>query len=376
MSLDVTGWNSWETGPLRAGPMLGEVGETDAFVWIQGKGPSPLTLTVTNRNGFHLSVVQQPEEANAWCITLHVTGLTAGTVYDYFISSTPPVKTPVYKLRAGLARSARRTRIAFGSCFFQCWEATKIFESIDADRPDLFIMAGDNCYFLDEAAKANQQEQRKDIPALGSGTDWQDERTMMLAHLRHRNSNSLRTLLPHVPVLGIWDDHDFGPNDSDTEWGNRHDCDPQRDNKSVSLSAFKRMWAQRTYGTTGLDGVFSTVRCGPVEVFLTDGRFDRFDYRPGDSHKDSHILGDAQLSWLKAQLLGSTAPVKLIVSGSVVLPQFVKTMESKTGRVGNAMDRKSSHSCYRTLRRTALPVCSLPAAICISAISCTARERS
>src|SRR5262249_29840590 len=71
--------------------------------------------------------------------------------------------------------------------------------------------------------------------------------------------------------------------------------------------------AQRGYGAPGVTGTFSAVRWGPVEIFLTDDRW----YR-----REKHqILGDAQLAWLCERLAASEAPVKLVVSGSQVLPQ-------------------------------------------------------
>ena len=82
------------------------------------------------------------------------------------------------------------------------------------------------------------------------------------------------------------------------------------------------MWAQRSFGTPAAPGVYSKVRCGAVDIFLTDGRYSRQTL--------NHILGQQQLDWLKVQLSASTAPVKLIVSGSAVLPQFVKTIEDQS----------------------------------------------
>jgi len=56
MAIDknLTGWNSLSSGPLRSGPMLGEVGENDAYVWAQANGtpsnPPQRSATWTRRN--------------------------------------------------------------------------------------------------------------------------------------------------------------------------------------------------------------------------------------------------------------------------------------------------------------------------------------
>src|SRR6185436_11266355 len=111
--------------------------------------------------------------------------------------------------------------------------------------------------------------------------EWLDEAAMMAAQLRNRNHDALRRLARSTPVLGIWDDHDFGPNDSDG----------RIPTKDTALSVFRRIWGQLTYGTDEVAGVGSTVRLGPVEIFLLDGRYHRAEQQ--------RILGDAQLAWLE-----------------------------------------------------------------------------
>jgi len=126
---------------------------------------------------------------------------------------------------------------------------------------------------------------------------------MMGAQLRNRNHESLRRLAEVTPVLGIWDDHDFGPNDSDGRF----------ENKPTSIAVFRRVWAQRDYGTEDVIGIFSTVRLGPVEIFLLDGRYDRIE--------GVQVLGQPQRDGLFERLKASDAPVKLLVSGSQMLPE-------------------------------------------------------
>ncbi|HEU5153863.1 MAG TPA: hemopexin repeat-containing protein, partial [Gemmatimonadales bacterium] len=304
MSLNetLTGWNSWKTGPLRSGPMVGEVHETEASIWAQAGSLSPLSLTVKGPNNFTTTFVKTPLASDGLCVLFHVTGLTSGVQYTYTVTNGSST-TPAYKLTAGLPATARKIRVAFGSCFHDYWKSPAdqpIFSSIAAENVDLFVMAGDNCYM---------KGQPSDPPMLpASGTDYQDETAMMLCHLRHRNSDALRTVIPNVSTVGLWDDHDFGTDNASSTFPN----------KASSRSAFKRMWAQSNYGD-GTSGIYSKVRCGPVEVFLIDDRY----WRTSPEATPPRILGDQQLAWLKAGLSSSTAQVKLIVSGSVVLPAFI-----------------------------------------------------
>ena len=124
----------------------------------------------------------------------------------------------------------------------------------------------------------------------------------MDAHLRTRNHPSFARLCRETPMLAIYDDHDFGPNDADGNFEGR----------DLALSSFTRMWAQALYGTEAIPGIFSSLRLGPLELFLTDGRYHR--NVSGDT-----VLGGEQLAWLLNGLRKSTAPVKLVASGTTVL---------------------------------------------------------
>jgi hypothetical protein len=276
-------WNSHAEGPLLSGPMVGEVGETDAFVWAQARDTSPLTLTVHRGDGSTLTVGASPSWDEWLCVLFHVEGLRPGERCEYSIAGARG-ETARRPLRAAPPRSARRLRVAFGSCF---WDDTNpnltIFDAIRREQADVFLMIGDNCYY--------------DEP------DWQTQHTMMMAQLRARNGAPLRRLFDEVPVLAIWDDHDFGWNDSDSSFTNR----------AASAPVFERVWAQRRYGTQEAPGIFSAVRMGPVEMFLLDDRSHRVER--------DHIHGEGQLAWLFDALARSDAPVKLIVSGSQVFPE-------------------------------------------------------
>lgn len=277
------GRNSYSEGPLLAGPMIGELGAGQARIWVQARDTAELTLQLHGTDGTERSLTAVPTAQEWLCVVFHAEGLTAGG-YEYSLRSVHG-QTRRYPLPRAVPEQARRVKLALGSCYKDYQRAElPIFGRIAEEAAAVFIMLGDNCYFVQDS-------------------DWSSEHAMMLAHLRNRNHDSLRPLLARTSTLGIWDDHDFGPNDSDGTFAN----------KESSLRSFKRMWAQRSYGTAESPGIFSTVRCGPLELFLTDDRYERRSRR--------HILGPAQLDWLKQRLKDSDAPVKLLLSGSQLLPE-------------------------------------------------------
>lgn len=301
--------NSLTQGPLLAGPLVGDVDETSARIWVQAALESPLTLTIQGPFGAR-SVSVTPRAQDFLTAVFEVDGLSPCAQHTYSIAgelgSTPP-----YSFRTAMGPAARSVRIAFGSCFF-FYEGNKaIFDAIDARAPDLFVMAGDNCYYLEP--------------------DWQGEAQKMRAQLRNRLSARIRPLVATTPTLAVWDDHDFGPNDADGTYSG----------KAESLRVFRRMWAQPSGGLPSTEGIFFSKRLGPVELFFLDVRYHR--------RRKNRILGAEQLKWLIDKLRASHAPVKLVVSGSQVLPDAPAALDwecfriDAPGEVDSLLDAITKH---------------------------------
>ena len=278
------GWNSHPEGPLLAGPMVGQVSETDARIWVQARDTSYLSISVFTPGGEEIRAFLTPEWNNYLCAVFHINGLRPDERYEYEIAGENGL-TERFSFKTAPPASARRAKIAFGSCFLQYWRKDlSIFDAIKREGADVFAMIGDNSYCFEP--------------------DWQSEHTLMLTHLRHRNSPSLRPLLSTTSTIGIWDDHDYGPGDAGGTYALKAD----------SLRAFQRCWAQASFGLRDTPGVFSSVRVGPAEIFLPDSRYYKHLGGP-------QILGKAQLDWLLSSLRASDAPIKIIASPTQVLPE-------------------------------------------------------
>ena len=88
----------------------------------------------------------------------------------------------------------------------------EIFESINNADPDIMLWLGDNIYLR---------------PA-----DWYSRTGIMHRYTHTRSVPELQALLANAHNYAIWDDHDFGPNDSDRSYVH----------KDVTLEAFKLFW--------------------------------------------------------------------------------------------------------------------------------------
>jgi len=144
--------------------------------------------------------------------------------------------------------------------------------------------------------------------------DYSSRFGMQYRYSYNRKTPQMRQLLASRPNFAIWDDHDYGPNDSDESF----------DLKDESLDLFKKYWGNKTYGEADNSGIYSKITWSDCDFFLTDGRYHR---SPGDMQDsingkpncDKKYFGDKQMKWLKANLMNSNAPFKFIATGSQVL---------------------------------------------------------
>src|SRR5688500_13515381 len=132
----------------------------------------------------------------------------------------------------------------------------EIFESIAARRPDAMVWLGDNTYLRE--------------------VDWDSPDGIAYRYAHTRSLPEIQRLLAIAPHYATWDDHDYGPNDSDRSYVL----------KSVSLNTFRRYWPNVTAGLPGVPGVFTRFQLADVEFFLLDDRFHRTPNRaPADSSR-------------------------------------------------------------------------------------------
>lgn len=199
------------------------------------------------------------------------------------------------QVTSSLGQNKKLDRIAFGSCNRQ--DAPQpLWKPILADHPDLWVWMGDNIY--------------GDSPIMD---------TLRAKYGRQNAHVEYQLLKESTPIIGIWDDHDYGINDGGKNYAQKKASrDLMFDFLSVPLDASERKreggYAAYTYGEGNQQ----------VKVILLDGRYfrdtlERID-RIYQINPTGQILGDAQWKWLENELKTSTARVNFIVSGIQILP--------------------------------------------------------
>jgi len=161
-----------------------------------------------------------------------------------------------------------------------------VLSALTARAPDLMLWLGDNTYLRE--------------------VDWWS-RTGILARYAHtRALPELQPLLGSTHHLATWDDHDYGPNDSDRSYIG----------KAWTREAFDLFWANPP-SAPGLGGVTTMFEWADVQFFLLDDRWDRSpnDRRTGERE----MLGEEQIRWLVDALASSNATFRIVAMGGQVL---------------------------------------------------------
>lgn len=303
---------------LTCQPMVGHVGLRDARIWIQSQGPAigqvecwPDSLPQCPANPV-VSVPMSLTADGAFTAVFNLGGLEPGTDYRFRIVLDGAVAS------GGIDSQAQRFStqplwqyrfdpppftMAVGSCSFINEPAYDrpgrpygggydIFNTIAAADPDLMLWLGDNVYFRE--------------------VDWGSLSGMQHRYSHLRQLPEMQALLGACPHLATWDDHDFGPDDSDGSWVH----------KDWAAKTFQDFWPNPSQGLpdAGGQGITTAFSFMDVDVFVLDNR--TFRIHPDNRTQTPQMLGADQMDWLMAALQSSRAPFKLIAVGSQVVSDF------------------------------------------------------
>ena len=137
--------------------------------------------------------------------------------------------------------------------------------------------------------------------------DWNTKTGIMRRYTHTRSTPEMQALLASRSNYAIWDDHDYGSNDSDKGFVNKH----------LTLDAFDYFWGNPTQGIANIEGAITSFQWADLDFFLVDNRW----YRDanGLQKEGKTILGEKQLEWLFNNLVTSKASFKIVAMGGQFL---------------------------------------------------------
>ena len=208
-----------------------------------------------------------------------VDGLEPATPYSYAVA----VDGELDRVRAGTFRTFpdddRPLRIVFTSCA-RTGSNGQVFDAIRELDPDVYVCLGDFHYgdvFVD---------------------DLDDYRQVFDVQLTRP---AQAALYRSTPIAYVWDDHDYGPNDSNRDAPGR----------ASAMVAYREYVPH--YDLAGpVSAIFQAFTIGTTRVVLTDARSARDPQSDPDTPTKS-MLGDEQRRWLLAELERSARDHDLVV---------------------------------------------------------------
>lgn len=187
--------------------------------------------------------------------------------------------------------------IAFGSCNNQS-KSQEMWKYVVVNKPDLWIWLGDNIY-----------------------ADTHNPQVMADKYSLLKNNLDYRRLLACAPVIGTWDDHDFGWNDAGKEFGMK------KESKRLLLDFLD---VPKNASVRNREGVYQSFVFGEngkkIKIILLDTRFfrDSVERTNGTNQRylineEGDILGEKQWAWLEKELKNSDAQINIIASGYQII---------------------------------------------------------
>jgi alkaline phosphatase D len=292
---------------LKSGPMLGYSEMREVIVWLQTTAKGKIQLNYWDQilpNQIFKSEIVETDISTAFTAKIILSLLEPGKKYGYqVLLNEKPLLFP-YPLEFQ-TQSLWQWRtdppafsIALGSCAYindtpydrpgkPYGSNYHIFESILAKKPDAMLWLGDNTYLRE--------------------TDWNSRSGILYRYTHTRATPELQGLLGSVHHYAIWDDHDFGPDNSDR--GFIH--------KEATLEAFRLFWGNPTSGLPDQNGITSQFQWADIDFFLLDNRFSRAPDERKTGERTQ--FGKAQIEWLLDALKTSKAPFKMVATGGQFL---------------------------------------------------------
>lgn len=293
--LPVLAW----AGEIVSGPMLGYRAHREVFLWLETKDVKDVTLTYWLK-GEPKSTAQAlssravaPHPAGGQIHHFRPGLLKMGGTYDYTISLDGVEQTLAAPAEFSTQdlwewrKAPPDFSFLVGSCAYindpeydrpgeGYGKTTRTFELMGESDADFMVWTGDNWYWREA-----------DYDSL-SGLWYRPQ--------HDRAIPEMQKLLGTMHHYATWDDHDYGPNDSN--WSFEY--------KETALEIFKAYWGNHTYGERQNPGVYSKFYWGDAAFFLMDNHY----YRDAaeldqDKHPTKTQWGRQQLEWLKQSLLAA-----------------------------------------------------------------------
>ncbi|QDU59332.1 Alkaline phosphatase D precursor [Planctomycetes bacterium Pan216] len=277
---------------LMGGPMLGDLRDDGVTLWLRPATETPMSIAVGDKS------YAVPSARPGSVVRVQVDGLSPKTRYDYALHADGKTVGQGEFTTAPSEGDRGSFRLAFGSCCHKIGvHNPNLFREIRKRQPHAMLLLGDI-----------------------AADDRNNEVNMHRADYQLRDvSGPWRELAGNIPLFAAWDDHDYFDNDL---------SGIPKKFTAKDVGNVREVWHENWNNPPAdsvREGIYFSTRMGPVEVIMLDTRSCRDGKRRG---KYGSYLGERQQEWLKETLRNSTAPFKVISSGTMWSDYVSKAKDS------------------------------------------------
>lgn len=322
----VTGYT--QSHLLLSGPMVGYTDFFETLIWVQVKQKANVHIKYwqkENKKDVFSSEKQSADPLKAHIVKFILNKVQPGKQYNYSVYINDIQVQRPYKLEFKMRdlyvgrKPVPDFHLAMGSCAYifdpeydykinnsNAYPADyRIFQKILDKGPDFMLWLGDNVYLRDEK-------------------DWNSRTGFYKQYTTTRSAKEMQPLLGSVANYAIWDNHDYGPSNSNRSFYN----------KKIAQEVFELFWGNPNYDVIGKGGVAGSFTYYDAQFFLLDNRYFRAPYE--DTSRDKPLFGEDQINWLIDALRSSSATFKIIAQGG----QFLSTSFRPQNYMGYPKERE------------------------------------
>lgn len=284
---------------LASGPMQGHTTPTSTKIWIMVKdaGIASVMLTDTLNNEKHTLILKTAgryDYKGYVPLTFDFEGLRPNRTYLVTIfvdNQTTEVKRSIKTAKVNpnsdyaFMVTSCALSVPIGLKWLHPGIEDRVYKYAAQKEADFSLWLGDYLYYFPQHTKSKDGMYRR----------W----------IYKRTNPRINHFMESYPQYAIWDDHDYGPNDSGYDFVL----------KDTALSVFQDFFPNPYEEEMPTKGNFFKFAYLDSEFFMTDDRW----YRTEDKTDSSLMLGSLQLEWLLKSLKESDAVFKFIGVGSQVL---------------------------------------------------------
>lgn len=269
------------------GPVLGAMSDSSSKIWLRTWDESIVRVSLFADEKGTIKITEETAKTSAkddYTKVVEIDGLKPHTRYYYCLTIDGEQSDSIWSMKTVPAIGEPGiVKVGFGGCSAYNPDFERIWDTIATHDMDVFLTLGDNVY-----------SNHHTLPQVNR-----------FCYYQRQSRPEFKRFSSSIPYFGIWDDHDFGENDS---YGGPKRYEP--DWKVDILKVYMENFANPHYAHEGRPGIYFDYKIGDVQFFMLDGRY----YREPSTLEEPSMLGEAQKEWLKQQLLKSDASFKVIVS--------------------------------------------------------------